>query len=384
MSDIKKTLENYPDISFVDNLTLEELQNQMIADFEEKYNEETGTEATLAAGDPNRIILYAASLQLYQAFMYLDNAGKQSLLKYSYGDFLENVGALKGIERNPSTPAKTTIRFTLSAAQPGAITIPIGTRCTAGNGIYFATTEASEIDAGDLTVDIPAECTTNGIIGNGYVAGQINAIVDTIAFVQSVSNITASEGGAEIESDNSLADRIFLSPSSYSTAGPDDAYVYWAKNYSSDITDVRITSPSDGVVDIRFILSGGEIPGAAMIEALEDYLQDEKIRPLTDNVTVQAPDTVSYNIAAEYWINESDKNQAEVIQANVTTAVTNYKNWQREVIGRDINPSKLISMMMAAGAKRVEVTYPVFTAIDSTDLAVNGTTTITYGGVEDD
>ena len=39
MSDIKKTLEGYPDISFIENMTLESLQEQMIADFTEKYKE---------------------------------------------------------------------------------------------------------------------------------------------------------------------------------------------------------------------------------------------------------------------------------------------------------------------------------------------------------
>ena len=91
MSDIKKTLEGYPDISFIENMTLENLQEQMIADFTEKYKEETGEELTLGLGDPNRLVLYAAALQIYQGMQYIDNAGKQSFLKYSYSGFLESL-----------------------------------------------------------------------------------------------------------------------------------------------------------------------------------------------------------------------------------------------------------------------------------------------------
>ena len=68
MNDTIDTIKNYPDISFIDNLTLEELQNEMLSDFSEKYKEMTGKEMALAPAHPFRLILYAASLQLYQAF----------------------------------------------------------------------------------------------------------------------------------------------------------------------------------------------------------------------------------------------------------------------------------------------------------------------------
>ena len=71
MSDIKKTLEGYPDISFIENMTLESLQEQMIADFTEKYKEETGQELTLGLADPNRLVLYSAALQIYQGMQYI-------------------------------------------------------------------------------------------------------------------------------------------------------------------------------------------------------------------------------------------------------------------------------------------------------------------------
>lgn len=384
MSDIKKTLEGYPDISFIENMTLENLREQMIADFTEKYKEETGEELTLGLGDPNRLVLYAAALQIYQGMQYIDNAGKQSFLKYSYSGFLENLGALKGIQRNPGNPATAIERFTVSAVQNNAISIPMGTRVTAGDNVYFYTVEDAEIPAGAEYIDIQVECTEAGTGANGYEAGKINILVDSINYIGSVANTTKSEGGAEEESDEQLADRIYLAPSSYSTAGPDDAYEYWVKTCNSGITDVKVQSPSDGVVEIRFNMQDGTIPGEATLQEVATFLQNEKIRPLTDKVEVKAPVAQNYAINLTYYIAESDKNQASAIQQNVNSAVDAYKMWQCEKIGRDINPSYLMRLIMNAGAKRAVIASPEFAVVSAENIALCTTVTVTYGGVESD
>lgn len=384
MSDIKKTLEGYPDISFIENMTLESLQEQMIADFIEKYKEETGQELTLGLADPNRLVLYSAALQIYQGMQYIDNAGKQSFLKYSYSGFLENLGALKEIQRNPGNPATAIERFTVSAVQNNAISIPMGTRVTAGDNVYFYTVEDAEIPAGAEYIDIQVECTEAGTGANGYEAGKINILVDSINYIGSVANTTKSEGGAEEESDEQLADRIYLAPSSYSTAGPDDAYEYWVKTCNPSITDVKVQSPSDGVVEIRFIMQDGTIPGEATLQEVGTFLQNEKIRPLTDKVEVKAPVAQNYAINLTYYIAESDKNQASAIQQNVNSAVDAYKMWQCEKIGRDINPSYLMRLIMNAGAKRAVIASPEFAVVPTENIALCTTVTVTYGGVESD
>ena len=72
------------------------------------------------------------------------------------------------------------------------------------------------------------------------------------------------------------------------------------------------------------------------------------------------------------------------IQAAVAQAVEDYKTWQR-TIGRDINPSKLVALIMEAGAKRVAVTAPTYTAVAATKVsALQGEAVISYGGLEDD
>ena len=378
-------IKSLPDISFIDNKTIDQVRQEMVADYESFISEATGQTVSLERSSVHRMELYAAAAQIYQAMQYIDRQGKQSILKYSYSDFLDNLAIFKGVTRNPATAATTTLRFTLSAERDTATGIPQGTRVSTAGAIYFATDVYAEIPAGSTTVDVPATCTVAGTDGNGFAAGELATIVDPIPYVASVTNTTATEGGAEIESDDDLAERVFLAPGAYSTAGPEDGYLYHAKAYSAAIGDVVATSnQAAGTVDIVFIMADGSTPGEEMIEGLEGYLQGKTIRPMTDLVRVAAPQEVTYTINLTYYINRSDSAKAVTIQAAVAQAVADYQTWQR-AIGRDINPSQLVRMVMDAGAKRVTVTAPTYTAVDATKVsALQGDAVISYGGLEDD
>ncbi len=385
MPDEMNAIKSLPDISFIENKTIDQVRQEMVADYESFISEATGQTVSPERSSVHRMELYAAAAQIYQAMQYIDRQGKQSILKYSYSDFLDNLAIFKGVTRNPATPATTTLRFTLSAERDTATGIPQGTRVSTAGSIYFSTDVYAEIPAGSTTVDVPATCTVAGTDGNGFAAGELATIVDPIPYVASVTNTTATEGGAEIESDDDLAERVFLAPGAYSTAGPEDGYLYHAKAYSAAIGDVVATSDqAAGTVDIVFIMADGSTPGEEMIEGLEGYLQGKTIRPMTDLVRVAAPQEVQYTINLTYYINRSDSAKAVTIQAAVAQAVADYQTWQR-AIGRDINPSKLVAMVMEAGAKRVTVTAPTYTTVDAIKVsAIQGSAVVTYGGLEDD
>lgn len=384
MADTIQSIKDLPEVSFIDNDTLDEMRARMVANYESEYERITGKKITLSPSDPNRIVLYAHALELYQVEQYVDRAGKQDLIKYSYAEFLDNLGAGRSVTRKQAAPAETILRFTLSEARPNAIGIPEGTKATNGELLYFATEGYDEIPAGEMYVDIRAVCTENGVAGNEILPGQINTLVDLIPYVASVENITESSEGADLETDESFAERIYLAPSGYSVAGPDDAYVYWAKTYSQMIGDVNVTSPNPVEVEIRFLMTDGELPTQTTITGLQEFLQDKKIRPLTDKVTVLAPEVVQFDINLTYYINKSDQSKAGTIQGLVAQAIAEYIQWQTYTIGKDINPSELIKRIVAAGAKRVEVTTPVFTATPDTSVARVGKQTISYGGIEND
>ena len=64
--------------------------------------------------------------------------------------------------------------------------------------------------------------------------------------------------------------------------------------------------------------------------------------------------------------------------------IQDFISWQTTEIGRDINPTELIRRVRDAGAKRVELTSPAFTAVQETEVARLGSQKVTYGGLEDD
>ena len=378
-------LYNLPEISFIEGITYEGILNEMVADFETKYTEETGRKIKLRPGDKEHIHLRVLAGQYYQMYQQLDYAAKMNLLKYSKGDFLKHLGAFKKTFIQEPRAAAVKVRFTLSEVRKDVIYIPEGTRVTAGDGVYFATDDYAEVAAGESYADVTCTCETAGDIGNNYQPGTIEIIVDPVPYVKSVVNVTKSDGGSGEESEESFRERIFLAPSSYSVAGPADAYEYWVKQYNSAaIEDVKIYEPVEAVVDIRILLQGGALPSETFCSGCLQYLKDNPIIPLTDNDYVSAPDVVNYDLKAKYYISRSDINNVKSIQESIEAAKDTYLNWQRTKIGRDLNPDALIEFVRAAGGKRCVIESPVFTVIPETSVAQEKTVEFVYGGIEDD
>lgn len=379
-----KPLDEYPDISFIDHYTLTQLNADMLAWFREKKKELSGKDVVLSAGDDRRIILLTCAYYLYQGYVFIDDSGKMGLLKYARGEYLDQLGSMKKTPRNQAKGATTTLRFSIPEPRSFATGIPEGTRATAGNNLYFATSEYAEIPAGETFVDVSASCTTEGEEGNYLDIGEINTLVDSVPFVSSVTNVTMPENGQGIEGDESYRNRIYLAPAGYSNAGSEDGYRYFVLSFNSNITDVKVTSPEECEVHIWYLLEDGRIPGEESLKALKEYLEEKDRKPITDRVVVKAPMQKAYDINLTYYINRSDSNRASVIQEQVGQAVKDYILWQSTKIGRDINPDELISRIKTAGAKRVELAAPAFTVVPDDSVASLGDDTVTYGGLEND
>ena len=257
------------------------------------------------------------------------------------------------VERLSESRAVTTMRFTLSQALGSVYTVPEGTQVT--NGVVtFETDEDLLIPIGQTQGDVSASCTVAGVVGNDYLAGQISTIVTPMTFVAGAENTTITMGGADAEGDDEYAERIRLAPNSFSVAGPEKAYVYHAKSVSPAIIDVKVDSPTPGEVDVYVLLTDGTLPTSDTLEQIEAYLSAEEIRPLTDYVVVKAPTASNYEIELHYWISQEDSSKAAQIQADVEAAVEQYRLWQQTKIGRDITPGKLLQLVFAAGANRVD------------------------------
>ncbi|MEG2298804.1 MAG: baseplate J/gp47 family protein, partial [Anaerovoracaceae bacterium] len=229
-----------------------------------------------------------------------------------------------------------------------------------------------------------AKCLVAGEAGNGFKPGQIKEIIDVYDYYLKVENITESAGGASEEGDSDFYGRVRDSEESFSTAGPAASYVYHAKTASSLIVDVSPTSPEKGVVDVRVLLKDGELPNDEVLGLVKEALNSDKTRPMTEVVKVSAPGKVEFDIDITYFIPKPSASSADIISEEVKKAIKEYITWQTEKMGRDINPSKLISLIMQKGVKRVDIRSPVYKAVEKTFVASVLNNNVTNGGVEDE
>lgn len=371
-------LSDLKDIEFVD-ISRKEVEEEIFA----IYYAITGRVKTLGDGDPVRLFILFIVNIIILLLNKLNETGKMNMLKTSKGNYLDGLGALVGTTRLPDSAARAVIQIQLSAEREQETIIPQGTRVSPESNIYFATSSDVIIPAGETSAQVTAVCTQTGEIGNGYAIGEINQIIDPVAYVASMVNISASGGGSDIETDDSLRERIFEAPESYSCAGSEGAYIYHAKSVNSAVIDAEAYSPEPGVVQIVVLLTGGKIPENVVTGEILEALSEKTKRPLTDKLLVTPPEAIEYDIDITYWIYE-DADPGEV-SAAVWQAIAEYKLWQRTKLGRDINPDEITDRLKSIrGVKRLHIAAPAFTALTKVQVAQDKKTRIVMAGSEDE
>lgn len=355
------------------------------------YEKMTGV-TVLPASPENLFIRWVANI-IIQERAQTNYVGNQNIPSRAAGENLDALGELfYAVERPKAQAAVATMRMRISAPQTTSILIPAGTRVTdVDSTLYWETTEDAYVPIGSEFVDVPIKCQTAGTVGNGWVPGQINTLVDVYDYYSSCDNITTSDGGAPTASDDEYYELMRLSMDGYSCAGARGGYYYFAKQVSTEIEDVLANQPEAGCVAIYVLMDDGTIATAETKAAVLAACSAETVRPLTDLVTVEDAEEIDYDIDLTYYIKSEATRSAADIEADVATAVNNYVSWQSARFGRDINPDKLREFLLGVdGVKRVNLVSPAFTVLrngmDNTvpQIAKIGTKTITNGGYEDE
>jgi phage-related baseplate assembly protein len=167
---------------------------------------------------------------------------------------------------------------------------------------------------------------------------------------------------ATYESDDRLRKRTQLSLEGHSTAGPVGSYIFHAIAASSLVKDVDVASPSPGRVVVTLLSTDNEgIPSDELIGIVADKLSDKAVRPLTDEVTVQRAEIITYTISADLILYEGP--DSEVVRQTALNQVTQYVQ-QHHLLGNDITLSGLYATLHQEGVQRVILQDP------STDIVV--------------
>lgn len=192
---------NLPDIEFF-NKNPEDIERDILFFLEEKG-------FTLSNADPRR--KFVQSLVSYIALERnnLDYAIKQNLLAYAEDEHLDHQGEGMSTPRLEPKSASTIMEFTLEQERVSALTIEAGTLFLVGE-TFFETSDTSVAPVGQNSIQVTAICTETGDIGNGYLPGEISTLVNPLPWVKSVKNVTTSNGGADLEENDSYAEESEL------------------------------------------------------------------------------------------------------------------------------------------------------------------------------
>lgn len=223
---------------------------------------------------------------------YIDWLSRQILPDMAESEWLDRHASLwlqNG--RKPAATASGSINF---AGVDGSL-IPVGTLLTTANGVQVKTAADVTISAGIGTAT--AVAVVAGASGN-LPAGLSLALVSPVYGVQSTATVSSSgfTGGADIESDDSLRERIISRIQQPPHGGAEHDYIAWALE-APGVTRAWCYPREMGLgtVTVRFMRDGdvNPIPDAAAVAAVQAYI--DVLRPVTASVYVVAPIAVPLN-----------------------------------------------------------------------------------------
>lgn len=187
---------------------------------------------------------------------------------------------------------------------------------------------------------------------------------------------------AVMESNDELRRRALLAWESLSTAGPTGSYIYHALSASGEVKDASATSPSPGTVLVTVL--GRENDGTPSEDTLievEQRLSSDKVRPLTDQLIVQAPEIKPYQIVATVFLYPGP-DSAVVLSAINASAQAYAEKTHR--LGGDVSLSGVYAALHLAGVQRVELLEPTESMIvGPTEAAFCTLIQISFGGRDD-
>lgn len=337
----------------------------------------------LSPGQAEMLVINAFAYREHLLRIQGNEVAKQNLLAFASYPMIDYLGDLLGVYRLPAAAAQCTIRFTLESGHP-ALALPEGIQVQSLDGkVIFKTTEAKSIAVGVATVDVKAECTTPRAIGNGYSIGDIAIILDPQAYVSTATNLAVTSGGADNETDEGLRERIRLAPSSFSSAGPEDAYVYFAKSAHPSIIDVGIKSLVPGTVNVYPLLVDAETPSTEILEAVEAILNPTKTRPLNDIVVVAAPTKIDYQVIANVTLLTGALTDA--VREQIEKNVNDYVALRKAKLGRDAVRTQLIAKINIDDVYEVDLVEPAADVeADKNEVAYCTGVTINITGYSDE
>lgn len=159
-----------------------------------------------------------------------------------------------------------------------------------------------------------------------------------------------------LESDDDYRQRLALKPESYSVAGPTEAFRFHALTADGNVKSVSVTSPIPGTTTV-YVLSriGDGVPDAPLLATVDAALNAETVRPLSEEVLVEAATLVNYAIDVSLTVYPGPAGEAALVAAQAALAKLAADS---HTLDRDVTLSAITAAAQQPGVKRVLVNSP--------------------------
>jgi phage-related baseplate assembly protein len=214
------------------------------------------------------------------------------------------------------------------------------------------------------------------------VAYATSSNLDQLGALFGVTRLVVDSGDAAnglpvvMESDDDLRERIVLSPESQSVAGPESAYIFHARSVDGTIRDASASSPAPGEVVVSILSRNGDGTASAeqiaAVEAVLATVETNKLRPLTDFVTVASAQIVSYYIDAELTLLAGPDQTVVLAAAQASIAAWVDAGGK---LGVDAVRAAITAALMVAGVQNLRLNQP------AADVVVDKTQTAHCAGI---
>jgi uncharacterized phage protein gp47/JayE len=221
---------------------------------------------------------------LHQLYGYLAWLVLQAFATTAIAEYLDQEADELGLSRLPATAATGTMVATGSNGNA----IPLDTIVQRADGVQYKTTASAVIASGTATVAIQA--ITTGITGNGNSGTQL-AFVSPIAGVNATATSNVLAGGAAIESDKSLRNRLLLRKRQPPQGGALGDYDQWVRRLPG-LTRAWVSPNEAGLntTTVRFMMDAtypNGVPSAGDATNLLAILSP--LKPVTLQLFVSPP-----------------------------------------------------------------------------------------------
>lgn len=311
-------------------------------------------------------VFAAAMFDGHQAIRY---ALDQAFVSTATGEFLERHGAEIAINRLAATYASGKVTL----AGPQSTVIPANAQFTRADGVVYVSTVSAQTIGASATIDVEVQAVETGATGNG-IAGTVLGLGTTIVGITSVVIHTDGiGGGADVENDFSLRERILFRMQNRPHGGSPPEYIDWSRELPG-VTRVWVERAYNGpgTVGVFFMMDdayGDGIPQAIDVQALTVYLGTQAPAPAA--LTVYAPVAVPMNITISNLLpstvevqNSVEVELADMIRRRASPGVDFRWSWIWEAVS---NATGEDSHTVQAPAANV--------AVAPTEIATLGTVT---------